>query len=336
MRGRITGWARIAAAGGASLALALLGAAAAHADDPALRGKAERLQGANAALATQSQQALLELYSLDTRLNGAQLRLAALEARAASVARLEASARERVIVARDNSAEAERRLARRLQLLYVEGDVDPLAVLLGAESLDEALAAFDGLGRVASDDRAILAEVKQARERFQSALRELSARRAELDDLVADARATRDALAAARDERAAYLADLQGRQALNRRQIERLLAQAAAAREKTREIVPVEASAPVETPTPGGRMTVSSTGYCLKGSTATGMEAGWGTIAVDPSVIPLGTKIFVPGYGHGVAADTGSAVTGRMIDLWFPSCAQALQWGRRVVTITLE
>jgi peptidoglycan DL-endopeptidase CwlO len=313
----------------------MLGAAAALADDPgALRGKAEGLRSANAGLAAQSQQALLELYSLETRLNVAERRLAALEGRAATVRQLEASARNRVRLAQSNTAEAQRQLARRLQTLYIEGDVDPLAVLLGAESLDEALAAYDGLGRVAADDRAILAEVKQARERFQKALRELSARRAELEGLVADARATRDSLAGARDERAGYLAELRGQEAFNSRLIARLLAQASAAQEKTQEIAPSDTSTPVK---PGGtRMTVSSTGYCLQGSTATGMQTGWGTVAVDPTVIPLGTRMFVPGYGAGVAADTGSAVQGRMIDVWFPSCAQALAWGRRVVTITLK
>ena len=83
-------------------------------------------------------------------------------------------------------------------------------------------------------------------------------------------------------------------------------------------------------------MTVSSTGSCLRGTTATGIPVGWGVIAVDPSFIPLGTRMFVPGYGEGVAADTGSAVQGATIDLWFPTCAQALGWGRRTVTITLH
>jgi 3D (Asp-Asp-Asp) domain-containing protein len=63
---------------------------------------------------------------------------------------------------------------------------------------------------------------------------------------------------------------------------------------------------------------------------------GWGVVAVDPAFIPLGTRLFVPGYGEGVAADTGSAVRGAMIDVWFPTCARALAWGRRTVTITLH
>lgn len=83
-------------------------------------------------------------------------------------------------------------------------------------------------------------------------------------------------------------------------------------------------------------MIVYSTGYCLRGTTSTGIPTSWGVVAVDPSVIPLGTKMFIPGYGEGVAADTGPAVRGAMIDLWFPSCPQALAWGTRRVTITIH
>ena len=53
-------------------------------------------------------------------------------------------------------------------------------------------------------------------------------------------------------------------------------------------------------------------------------------------MIPLGTRMTIPGYGEGVAADTGGAVQGNAIDLWFPTRAQALAWGRRTVTITLH
>jgi 3D (Asp-Asp-Asp) domain-containing protein len=83
-------------------------------------------------------------------------------------------------------------------------------------------------------------------------------------------------------------------------------------------------------------MTVSSTGYCLQGNTATGVPTSPGVVAVDPAVIPLGTHMYVPGYGEGVAADTGSAVKGRTIDVWFESCAKAMAWGRKTVTITLR
>ena len=53
-------------------------------------------------------------------------------------------------------------------------------------------------------------------------------------------------------------------------------------------------------------------------------------------MIPLGTLLTIPGYGDGIAADTGGAVQGNTIDVWFPTQAQAQAWGRRTVTITLH
>ena len=83
-------------------------------------------------------------------------------------------------------------------------------------------------------------------------------------------------------------------------------------------------------------ITVTATGYSLGGTTATGLPVGFGVVAVDPSVIPLGTHMTVPGYGEAVAADTGGAIVGATIDLWFPSTAQAMAWGRRTVTVSLH
>jgi len=82
-------------------------------------------------------------------------------------------------------------------------------------------------------------------------------------------------------------------------------------------------------------LSVVATGYALPGTTATGRPAGWGAVAVDPSVIPLGSRLGIPGYGLGVAADTGGAIQGARIDLWFPNVEQAGAWGSRVVTITV-
>ena len=91
------------------------------------------------------------------------------------------------------------------------------------------------------------------------------------------------------------------------------------------------------TPVTGpGTLTVMVTGYALRGHTATGVPVGWGVAAVDPAVIPLGSRMTIPGYGEAVAADTGGSVRGAAVDVWFPSVAQALRWGRRMVTITVH
>jgi 3D (Asp-Asp-Asp) domain-containing protein len=83
------------------------------------------------------------------------------------------------------------------------------------------------------------------------------------------------------------------------------------------------------------RLKVDAVAYSLPGSTALGVPVGKGVVAVDPKLIPLGTKMHVPGYGPGLAADVGYAVKGRIIDLWFPTTAKARKWGRRTVTITV-
>lgn len=84
----------------------------------------------------------------------------------------------------------------------------------------------------------------------------------------------------------------------------------------------------------GGRsISVLAYSYCLSGRTASGRYTSHGCVAVDPRVIPLGSKLYIPGYGWAVAADTGGAIQGNKIDVWFPSVGQCYQWGVRPVTI---
>jgi len=58
-------------------------------------------------------------------------------------------------------------------------------------------------------------------------------------------------------------------------------------------------------------------------------------IAVDPSVIPLGSRVWVEGYGEAVAGDTGGAIKGHKIDVLMPSGADARNWGRKTVKIVI-
>lgn len=69
------------------------------------------------------------------------------------------------------------------------------------------------------------------------------------------------------------------------------------------------------------------------GTTATGIPATYGIVAVDPRVIPLGTRVFIPGYGEALAADTGGAIKGYKIDLCMESYAECMNFGRRNVTV---
>lgn len=58
-----------------------------------------------------------------------------------------------------------------------------------------------------------------------------------------------------------------------------------------------------------------------------------GLVAVDPNVIPLGTRLYISGYGYAIADDTGGAIKGLRIDLAYESRSEALNFGRRMVTV---
>lgn len=68
-------------------------------------------------------------------------------------------------------------------------------------------------------------------------------------------------------------------------------------------------------------------------TTATGMKQGYGVVAVDPKVIPLYSRVYVPGYGIGIAGDVGGAVKGKMIDLGYDKLEG--QWSARYVDVYL-
>ena len=334
-----------AGAFGAACFLAL--AVGAEADDAASASRADRLRNANAGVAAERERALLELYALDARLARAEERVRALRSEASRVERRRVSARANLRLVRETLRDAQLRLEERLRELYVEGDPDPLAVLLGAQTLGDAIDALDGFERLARQDRAILTQVREARKEVEDAVRSLAGQVARLDRLVAEAEGARDALARARADRSDYLERLRRVERLNDATIAKLSAEAQAAESKAADLSASPPSSgddasppappPLVTGPPGAReMTVVATGYSLPGRTSTGIPVGWGVVAVDPAVIPLGTRMTIPGYGAGVAADTGPAVRGAVIDLWFPSTAQSAAWGRRTVTITLR
>lgn len=69
------------------------------------------------------------------------------------------------------------------------------------------------------------------------------------------------------------------------------------------------------------------------GITASGIPAKRGIVAVDPRVVPLGTRVFIPGYGLALAADTGGAIKGHKIDLCIEDYNEAIRFGRRKVEV---
>ena len=80
--------------------------------------------------------------------------------------------------------------------------------------------------------------------------------------------------------------------------------------------------------------TMISTAYSLnKNNTVSGLRPGPGRVAVDPSVIPLGTRLWIENYGAAVAADTGTAIKNMRVDVWFKSERTCKIWGVRTVEV---
>jgi 3D (Asp-Asp-Asp) domain-containing protein len=71
------------------------------------------------------------------------------------------------------------------------------------------------------------------------------------------------------------------------------------------------------------------------GVTSSGEKARKGTIAADIRRYPYGTRMYVPGYGWGEVQDTGSAITGDRIDVFFPKKKDAISWGRKYLDVTI-
>lgn len=97
-------------------------------------------------------------------------------------------------------------------------------------------------------------------------------------------------------------------------------------------------------PSTGKEMTVTATAYTAycegcSGTTAIGIDLranpNQKVIAVDPNIIPLGSRVWVEGYGEAIAGDTGGAIKGNKIDVFIPSQNQALEWGRKKVKVKI-
>ena len=83
-------------------------------------------------------------------------------------------------------------------------------------------------------------------------------------------------------------------------------------------------------------MIFEATAYTWTGNqTATETWPSRGTIAVDPAIIPLGTRLYVEGYGEGIAEDTGGAIKGEILDLYMESEDECWDWGRRTVEVRI-
>ncbi len=334
------------------------------------------------ALGTEEHGVLLSLYGLEAELERARSQRDKVQAQLAQIRREQSAAKHRLAIARHVLAASQRRLGETLAAIYEAGDADPLAILLGATTIESLVNGLDDLDRTARAHATVASQARLARARIGALAKRLGHRAAQTRSLEAEAKATAGSLAQAQAQRSAYLSHLRFERDANESALATAEAQARASQARAQEAAAEQAAAPstasfgaaalsapaiptdpvsppaapapapappplpepppvqpalVEAPASGARtLMVTSTAYALRGSTATGIPVGWGVVSVDPGVIPLGTRMTIPGYGEGVAADTGPGVQGLAIDVWVASEAQAQAWGRKTITITLR
>lgn len=234
------------------------------------------------------------------------------------------------------------------------------------DRMEDAQAEFDKLAeleaKLASDKEAIQTKTAQAEAETELVNQELASlqtvlaeNREELMDIVSSkdkeikrleevARAEKEAAEKAAAEQAAaeQAAAAEAERAAAAQASAETPAPAAQPAVQTAQVAaPAQTAAPAK-PASGRTVTVSATAYSrnqagLSNTTATGIDLRQNpmVIAVDPSVIPLGSLVEVPGYGIAIAGDTGSAIKGNRIDLHMEDLSAAIAFGRRQLTVTI-
>ena len=135
---------------------------------------ATKLRDANTALAAKARSATLSLYGIESQLARARVRLAALHAQQLRLEREQASIRLQLRIAQRVVRASQAHLALRLRTMYEQGSNDPLAVILGAESIDEAVSKLDALDRAADQNRDVIRQALSARAQLRALTHKLA------------------------------------------------------------------------------------------------------------------------------------------------------------------
>lgn len=239
---------------------------------------------------------------------------------------------------------------KRLKALYMCGGTGYIDVILNSSSFSDFLSRVNTISKIMKYDKDLIANIQEQRdaetkekENLSNENERLSVLKAEnsntLNKLLADIKNQNDLLSKATDQEKAIIAEQKAKE--EAAQKARALAQAQAAAAAAKNSTTLLASPAAGAPKAGSYskvINVDATAYSGYGYTSNNMPVtrnpnGYSTIAVDPEVIPLNSKVYVSGYGYAYAADTGAAIRGNIIDVYFPTEAEANAWGRRSVQV---
>lgn len=219
-------------------------------------------------------------------------------------------------------------LRDRIVYSYKYGNDNVIKMMVSARDINEFITSLYILKNIMKRDAELITEIRLDKEVYDRILRKSEEKKKQLEATRKDQQNEQKKLEAALQKGNALLEKVKGEKS----SVQKTLADI---RARIAEIQP-------QGITLAGEWKVVATAYYAGGGglngdgvTATGLRARKGIVAVDPRLIPLGTKLYIEGYGQALAADTGGWIKGDRIDLCFDTLEEAYRYGRRKIYIYL-
>jgi 3D (Asp-Asp-Asp) domain-containing protein/peptidoglycan hydrolase CwlO-like protein len=219
-------------------------------------------------------------------------------------------------------------LKSRVIYTYKYGNDNVVKMMISARDINEFIASLYILKNIMKRDAELITEIRLDKEVYDRILRKSEEKKKQLEATQKDQQAEQKKLEAALQKSNTLLEKVKGEKS----SVQKTLADI---RTRIAEIQPQGINL-------AGEWKVIATAYYAGGGglngdgvTATGLRARKGIIAVDPRLIPLGTKLYIEGYGQALAADTGGWIKGDRVDLCFDSLDECYRYGRKKIYIYL-
>lgn len=238
--------------------------------------------------------------------------------------------------AENNSKAQDDLFRKRVRAMYINGSSSYLQVILASNNLNDFISRVDMIAKIIEFDTNITNKLKEEKQAITNQKNALNSENDKLEALKRSNESTLSKLSK----------DIKEEKELLNKATEKEKQLMAVEAAKASKQLASNASKKSGTLSRGVSKSISysqvlnmeATAYSDDGITASGSSTkrdldGYSTIAVDPRVIPLGSTVYVEGYGYAIAEDTGGAIKGNIIDVFFQSKSEALSWGRRSVKV---
>lgn len=278
---------------------------------------------------TKSHQNRQELEGLRTKLSSTRSELAKIH--------------ESIENAQQDLSQKKGTLKTRLANIYMESRFVNLDYILSCKDIATLLSRLDYLNLIAKQDAELVQKVESKKHYLEQAGVRIEREKRSLFELESNCETKQAELNRIKSEKETLLETIKNQQLESEESLKDLQAKAIQIRTKMNKLQPTSSSTPPSRATPRGSLRMLASAYCpcsrccgkSSGTTATGLPAGKGVIAVDPKVIPLGSKLYISEYGEAIAGDIGGKIKGNRIDLGFASHGQAMAWGKRWVVVEI-